>query len=610
MTDRRLPAISAWTWPTSGGDGMEDVRTLVPRQPPEGFLSWTAEELQDELDVHGFLYEQEWVEDWGLDVLLDEWAAPRKQRMVRVQCSCCGHQDLYHYGRRGQKGYGFILPESYAEVEGGMVYEDGDEIYCPNCGCHVRVRRRAEIRRKGWFVSAEGQVMSAAVVGENHLLALTGWTVQRRIFYGGGERLEAIPAEAYVFSPSDCAQLMGWVNGYSGHAGYFIQYESKWRQPADWMERWGAEEHIFGLSEQLLEGSCLPHCKLDVYMEERPGANHFPVAYLRLYQLHPNVEVVLIHGLPRVLDELIMKHTRSDRWEKNERGCLELSELDWTQTKPAQMLYLTKEELRMARVQYWGTLFWDLFRYSKAAGELLTEQDIVNAFYLGDEYVGQLVGRGPVAKSIRYLLQQCGQLDEAYIPEPEDEDPPPDAWMPDVQTLTDYWDMAERLGWDLSNERVRFPHDLSAAHNEANDQLMQRAEAGRAGQFRVRRRYLSRWTFAADGLLIRPAGSQRELTDEGNRLSHCVGGYGKKHAEGKTAIFFIRRSSKPKEPYYTLEFNEHDLEVRQNRGKRNCPRTPEIQAFENLWLRWVRAGAPRDGAGRPVITCDERSNTA
>ena len=42
---------------------MEDVRKLVPRLPPEYFLTWVAEILQDELDIHGFLYELEWVED-------------------------------------------------------------------------------------------------------------------------------------------------------------------------------------------------------------------------------------------------------------------------------------------------------------------------------------------------------------------------------------------------------------------------------------------------------------------------------------------------------------------------------------------------------------------
>ena len=118
---------------------MEDVRKLVPRRPPEGFLDWAAAVLQGELDTHGFLYEQEWVEDWGLEQLLDEYARPRKRKMVRVECSCCGYQELYHYGR-GQKGYGFVLPESYTEEEGGTVYEDGNCILCPQCGCQVQTR--------------------------------------------------------------------------------------------------------------------------------------------------------------------------------------------------------------------------------------------------------------------------------------------------------------------------------------------------------------------------------------------------------------------------------------------------------------------------------------
>ena len=100
---------------------MEDMREQISREPPEGFLEWAARELAGELDTFGFLYEQEWAEDWGLEQLLDEWAKPRKRRMVRVECSCCGYRDLYHYGRDYKAGYGFVLPESYTEVEGGTI---------------------------------------------------------------------------------------------------------------------------------------------------------------------------------------------------------------------------------------------------------------------------------------------------------------------------------------------------------------------------------------------------------------------------------------------------------------------------------------------------------
>lgn len=579
---------------------MEDLRNLISREPPEGFLPWAAKTLAGELDTFGFLYQQEWVTDWGLEYLLDEWAAPRKRRMVRVHCSCCGYDDLYHPGRVLSGGYGFILPESFTEVEGGTVYTDGENILCPQCGTPVLIRRAAEVRRKGYCVTAETRAMSAGVVGADRLLALTGWVIQRRTWAGGGSTLTAIPAECYIFSPTECAQLMGWVNGYSGTAGYFVQYTRDWRQPRRWSERWGGEEHIFGLTPELVASSCLPHCKLDVYMRERPGAKHFPVAWLRLCQAHPNAEAALLHGLPRVMDDLLRHYTQEHLWRDNREGAVELPELDWTETRPARMLHLTRDELRLGRAQDWGRLFWDLFRRSKAAGEVLTEEDIRDAFCLGDERVAKLPGRGPVAKSIRYLLRQCGRCEEAYVPEGEDEDPPPDAAMPDVSILLDYWTMAEALGWDLTHGQVRYPRNLLAAHDEAAAQLRQRETAGRAALFRVRRRLLSRWSFAADGLLIRPAASQRELDEEGRALSHCVSTYGTDHAEGRTAIFFIRQAAHPREPYYTLEFDEQNLTVRQNRGKRNCARTPGVRAFEAQWLDWIHAGAPRLPGPRPA----------
>ncbi|HIY17721.1 MAG TPA: PcfJ domain-containing protein [Candidatus Intestinimonas stercorigallinarum] len=577
------------------------MREQISRDPPEGFLEWAARELAGELDTFGFLYEQEWAEDWGLEQLLDEWAKPRKRRMVRVECSCCGYRDLYHYGRDYKAGYGFVLPESYTEVEGGTIYGDGENILCPQCGTPVLIRKRADVRKKGYFVTSEARAMSASLVGKDRLLAITCWVIQRQAGIGGGSRLAAIPAEAYVFSPTECAQLMGWVNGYSGAGGYFIQYTRAWRQPKGWRERWGQEEHIFGLTPELVAASCLPHCKLDVYMAERPGVRHYPVAWLRLYQEHSNAETVLIHGLPRVLDDLLRKRNREDLWEKNVKGLPELPELDWSQTRPAQILGLTKDELRLGREQDWGMLYWDLYRRSKAAGEVLTGQDIVNAFYLGDDHVGELVGQGPVSRSIRYLLEQCGQLEGAYVPEPEDEDPPPDAVIPDVQTLIDYWTMAGQLGWDLTDSQLRFPHNLMAAHDEVAAEVAKLAEAGRAQLFRLRRKQLARWSFAWGDMVIRPAASQKELTDEGNSLHHCVSRYGKDHAEGRTAIFFVRRRSKPKESYYTLELDERKLVVRQNRGLRNCPRTPEVLAFEELWLGWVRSGAHRDQRGKPVV---------
>lgn len=573
---------------------MEDVRALVPRTPPEGLKDWVLQACRSELERSGLVYEVEWVEEyepWAR--ILDERYKPKKIKMVRVKCSCCGESCLLNWGKDGNLEYGFIHPDDEEGEWDHTVTTAGDDARCPICNEKVLVNKRSAI--KDYYVTDECHVMSAQLVGEENLLALTGWTVQRRVSKAGFERLETIPSEAYVFSANDCTQLMGWRNSYSGNAGYFITYSKNWRQPRDWKERWGDEEDIFGLTPELVASSCLPHCKLDEYMKPRVGAKHYPVLYLRLYQAHPNVEGLLLHGLPRVLDDLIVKaRVLVDRLPP--QGRLEIPELDWSKRRPSQMLHLTKEELRMGQTQDWGLMFWELFVQTKRTGELLTSEDIRNAFCLGDEHVSQLVGRGPVAKSIRYLLDQC----EALAVEEEDEDPPP-CGVPDAQILTDYWTMAENLGRDLADPAVRFPQDLMAAHDRMSELMKQRELDSLASRFRIRRKLLSRYSFAADGLIIRPAASQAELTREGDALHHCVGTYGKRHAAGTTAIFFIRHRSKPGTSYYTLELNEKTLTVRQNRGKYNCARTPEIQAFEELWLRWLKAGAPRDKSGRPII---------
>ena len=60
-----------------------DCRALVPRTPPAELWAWARKEFSEDLNRHGLLYQAEWVQDWGLEQFLDEWAEPRKRKMVR-----------------------------------------------------------------------------------------------------------------------------------------------------------------------------------------------------------------------------------------------------------------------------------------------------------------------------------------------------------------------------------------------------------------------------------------------------------------------------------------------------------------------------------------------
>lgn len=214
-----------------------------------------------------------------------------------------------------------------------------------------------------------------------------------------------------------------------------------------------------------------------------------------------------------------------------------------------------------------------------------------------------------MGKSIRYLLNQAVEDPYRYIDNGDEEDEEPDEPVPgayaDVTTLLDYWRACRTLGRNLDDAQVRFPRNLLEAHDAAYEQqrVMENEALAKSlsSRFRIRRRQLAKYIFAADGLKIIPAGSERELQREGEFLHHCVGSYAARHAAGGTSIFFIRRTVEPRTPYYTLELDEKTLTVWQNRGLRNCGKTREVQAFEDLWLSWVRAGAKRDERGRPVM---------
>lgn len=76
---------------------------------------------------------------------------------------------------------------------------------------------------------------------------------------------------------------------------------------------------------------------------------------------------------------------------------------------------------------------------------------------------------------------------------------------------------------------------------------------------------------------------------EGQKLSHCVGGYTDNHATGLTTILFLRKKKAPKESFYTIEVRggEKDRRVQQIHGKHNkwLGNNPEVVPFVMRWLR-------------------------
>ena len=100
------------------------------------------------------------------------------------------------------------------------------------------------------------------------------------------------------------------------------------------------------------------------------------------------------------------------------------------------------------------------------------------------------------------------------------------------------------------------------------------------------RKLKARYSYKADGLFIRPAKTIMEIIEEGRFLHHCVGSsdtYIKRHANGETAILFLRDALEPNVPYITVEVKGKS--ILQWHGRNDTkPDKDRIGAFLKKWL--------------------------
>lgn len=373
-----------------------------------------------------------------------------------------------------------------------------------------------------------------------------------------------------------------------------VLYEQWWQGSmearANYYDKCGFVEEIFGLTPELLEGTTAENSKLDRYMAG-PGKK-LPMSYLRLWQKRRNAENLVMQGAGGLLTELMDRENKdrnnqgyySIRYDNDFRACPKLEGINWKEARPSKMLGLTPEEFRLCVKDKWGDQFYEAYRALRRSGTMLKESEIRECKRLGDPEFAFIVQKGmPAMKTVRYLLRQKRKY--------------PKKKGNEASFLLDYWNMAEKVGFDLNRESVRWPQKLKEAHDHAMLQQKYAEEEKLKQGFRDQFQKLDPLAFASDGLLIRPVRDQSELILEGEFLRHCVATYAKRHANGETAIFLIRREEEPEIPFFTLEFDVKQKSVRQNRGMRNCARLPEVKDFEEKWLQWIKNGAKQKPKG-------------
>ena len=151
-------------------------------------------------------------------------------------------------------------------------------------------------------------------------------------------------------------------------------------------------------------------------------------------------------------------------------------------------------------------------------------------------------------------------------------------------TYRDYLADCVALRYNLDDRSVLFPPNLEAAHQRTIEIQRNRASRAKTKNFKKAVEKLELLVMEKDGLLIRPARSSTELTKEGAALHHCVAGYADRMAKGETAIFLIRQTSAPDEPFYTLELKNKQVVQCRTKFNQSYEQNAQVHAFVKEWM--------------------------
>ena len=535
-----------------------DYTSILPIEPPQGILEMAERHWSD---TNAIVMNVEWIKDPLTDL---------KQRKVRCRCTACnesfycdcvsGYSCDYYNAQ-----YGFFNHRTQEHVG---TY---NSTLCPECGAPVTAVSISSIHNSSYRIGCKTYIAVLKLEGK---LCVVSWWLAKQVDKQGKITIDSQIREAYIFDGKRAVKCVG-AQRYFWSYSYFTKWEQRKRCDDTLCEV--DTKFIMPFDEETLIGTDCENSKLDIFCK---GEKRMIVSYLRLWQKHPNIENLVMQGHSDWVNEALtdaMK-TNCGYSYQNWRGSTNTDAFDFKKAKPHEMMRVKKEEYKSFAAN--GLRLGDisLFESYRDYDPKVTP-DKVNS--IKKRLRGSFDSFEKTGES---LVRACNYLDK------QEKKYAGLGSRLDIATLLDYWDLCKKRNISLDETEVRYPQNLVAKHDQLVELIKFEANKELVAKYKARTKKLNAFCFKDEetGLMITPARSEKELISEGENLHHCVATYAKRHANGETAIFFIRRIVSPKASYFTLELDENKYEVRQNRGDRNCARTPEVEAFEAKWLKWLK----------------------
>jgi DNA-directed RNA polymerase subunit RPC12/RpoP len=456
----------------------------------------------------------------------------------------------YLFTRRyGSFQYGYCTHCKKESMTIGFL-KHNEESHCPKCKSRVIVKASGRGRKKlideVYFVYFEKSEVNPQAITARGIYAIRNYT-------GDYMKTETVYKDCamYLFEPGNSRMMYRYYWCSEWHESKNV------RSLKDTMMKYKRCTIASDSIQEAVNGTQFQYCTWEKY-EVRD-----PVLFFDLAAKYPCVEYLTKLGLRKLVEaKLYCDQT--------------YGVVNWRGKTIDKVLRLSKAEIKELRSVPFTVTAQDLNSYHKykkigmnltfQEAHLLSELAVPNGYWY--EIAKKLFHLASFEKISRYILKQLRRS--------EDESHYMGATSV-LGALRDYVKDCEELGMDLKQNHVLFPNDLYKAHQETIRKVKIKVDETLNVKIADRLRMLKRFCFEYAGFILRPAASSIELFDEGKALEHCVGGYAKNYAEGKTDLFVLRRASDPDIPFYTVEIS--GFEIRQVRGKKNCSPDDDVKAF-------------------------------
>lgn len=422
--------------------------------------------------------------------------------------------------------------------------------------------------------------------------ALSGWPM------ADDERIFPVPTfdywerRRYYIKPG---QIQCWKRNdgeYKGAWGLRYSYRSNWEavgtagepNPSDSvMTRQPDNGAYMVFGWDALAETEVRYSAVDQYFDPTCQMFRGVTTYLGHYAKRPQMEYLVKLGHHQIIDAMLdYGRTSSDI-------------INWRVRTPAGMFRLTKAQYKAFQDSKAAPKVLPLWR--KVSDEITLQEFLaLGGSCLQESTLTQLAERAAEHHiKLTKLLRYCGGPRWAIT------------WL-------DYIRMSEQLNLDLTHPEVLLPKNLQERHDNAVSQVEYQSNIEAIKQYRKGRykKLCRRYELEAAGYRVIVPQHGGEIRAEGAALRHCVGGYAKRHMEGKTTILFLRRADAADKPLCTIEMMEDGTTIRQIHGYHNDigAVSPKItyRAFLDIWLPWLKHGSPRDQQGRPVLPRNQKLN--